>query len=258
MYRKKLTYSLFTIPFAFVSFNVYDWQLRRFIEKKRETQIRVDRVSEKAENIQKFYNSQNYQKFPWIGLNVRDFNSSFAYKPIELNGQFDHSKQVFVQKVKEGEEGFDVITPFYCYRDENGEIQPVLVNRGWIPYDSKENYLYLANSIGQISIKGLVYKGEEINKYSKENDIKAQNWNHLHPEEIATVMYLPNKHISSKFVVKQIEFNPVNKSSLPVVLNISDLARFPISEESNANYATFWKVATFFNIFSNLFVWVYL
>lgn len=258
MYRKKLTYSLLTIPLAFVSFNVYDWQLRRFLEKKRETQMRIERVSEKPKNIQTFYNGHSEKSFPWIGLNVKELNTEYAYRPIELNGQFDHSKQILVDKIKEGEEGFDVITPFYCYRDEHGEVQPVLVNRGWIPYDAKENFLYLVDTVGQISIKGLVYKGEESNKYSKENDIKAEHWNTLKPEEIATVMYLPNRKLASQFVIKQIEFNPVNKSSLPVVLNITDLARFPISEESNANYARFWKVAAFLNIFSNLFVWVYL
>jgi cytochrome oxidase assembly protein ShyY1 len=258
MYRKKLTYSLFTIPFAFVSFSVYDWQLRRFLEKKRETETRIDRVSEKSENIQQFYNPKGEQKFPWIGLNVKDFNNAFAYRPIELTGQFDHSKQIFVEKVKEGEEGFDVITPFYCYKDENGEIQPVLVNRGWIPYDSKENYLYLVNQVGFVTIKGLLYKGDEGTKYSKENDIKANNWHTLKPEEVATVMYLPNKNVASQFVVKQIEYNPVNKSALPVVLNIADLGNFAISEQTNAKYAEFWNTLTFLNIFSNLFVWIYL
>lgn len=258
MYRKKLTYSLFTIPFALVSFSVYDWQIRRFLEKKRETQTRIDRVSEKSENIQKLYSPNSDQKFPWIGLNVKDFNNSFAYRPIELTGQFDHSKQIFVEKIKEGEEGFDIVTPFYCYRDEKGEVQPVLVNRGWIPFDSKESHLYLANNVGLVTIKGLVYKGDESTKYSKDNDIKGSNWHTFKPDEIAAVMYLPNKNVASQFVVKQIEFNPVNKSALPVVLNISDLARYPISEESNAKYAEFWNTLTFLNIFSNLFVWIYL
>jgi cytochrome oxidase assembly protein ShyY1 len=122
MYRKKLTYSFFTIPFAVVSFNVYDWQRRRAVEKKHEVDQRINRVTGEPVDIQSYYNSKNSNKFPWVGLNSRELNLQFGWRPIELNGQFDHSRQVLIEKVKDGEEGYDVVTPFYCYSDENGEI----------------------------------------------------------------------------------------------------------------------------------------
>jgi cytochrome oxidase assembly protein ShyY1 len=257
MYAKKLTYSFFTIPVAVISYNMYDWQRRRMKEKLRETEIRTNRIIEDAVDIQSFYNPRSDERFPWIGLNVKEINNQFAWKPIELNGQFDHSSQVLIAKIKDGEEGFDVITPFYCYSDENGKVQPVLVNRGWIPYDSREKYDHWINSIGPISIKGLVYKGDESHKYSKDNEITEGKFYTLKPEEISTYLTLPNRQVSSKFVIKQLEFNPINKSTLPVVLNVENLGHFPISATTNGQYAYLWKGLTFFNIFTNMLVWVY-
>jgi len=257
MYRKKVTYSLFTIPFAVVSFNVYDWQRRRAVEKTHEVDQRVSRVTGEPVDIQTYYNPKNSNKFPWVGLNSRELNQQFAWRPVELNGQFDHSRQVLVEKIKDGEEGYDVITPFYCYSDENGQVQPVLVNRGWIPYDAADRNDHLLNAMGPMSIKGLVYLGES-NKYSKHNQLRTGQFSTLLPEELATYMFLPNREVSSQFVVKQLEFNPINKSALPVVLNVNNLANFPISVEANQRYATFWKLFTFANIFSNMMIWIYL
>ena len=257
MYAKKLTYSFFTIPFAVVSYNMYDWQRRRMSEKLRETEIRTNRVIEDPVDIQTFYNPTLPQKFPWIGMNVKELNNEFAWKPIELNGQFDHSNQVLVAKVKDGEEGFDVITPFYCYSDENGRVQPVLINRGWISYDSKDRYDHWINSIGPISIKGLVYKGDESHKYSKENELRDGKFHTLRPDEIAAFLTLPNRDLTSQFVIKQLEFNPINKSAVPAVLNVNSLGHFPISATTNGEYANLWKALTFFNIFTNMLVWVY-
>ena len=232
MYAKKLTYSFFTIPVAVISYNMYDWQRRRMKEKLRETEIRTNRIIEDAVDIQSFYNPRTDQKFPWIGLNLKELNNQFAWKTIELNGQFDHSSQVLVTKIKDGEEGFDVITPFYCYSDENGKVQPVLVNRGWIPYDARD-------------------------KYSKDNEMLDGKFYTLKPEEISTFLTLPNRQVSSKFVIKQLEFNPINKSALPVVFNVENLGHFPISATTNGQYANLWKALTFFNIFTNMLVWVY-
>jgi cytochrome oxidase assembly protein ShyY1 len=257
MYAKKLTYSFFTIPVAVISYNMYDWQRRRMKEKLRETEIRTNRIIEDAVDIQSFYNPRTDQKFPWIGLNLKELNNQFAWKTIELNGQFDHSSQVLVTKIKDGEEGFDVITPFYCYSDENGKVQPVLVNRGWIPYDARDRYDHWINSIGPISIKGLVYKGDESHKYSKDNEMLDGKFYTLKPEEISTFLTLPNRQVSSKFVIKQLEFNPINKSALPVVFNVENLGHFPISATTNGQYANLWKALTFFNIFTNMLVWVY-
>jgi len=257
MYRKKLTYSFFTIPVAVLSFNMYDWHNRRMKEKIREVALRSDRIVDDPVDIQNFYH-KNLHKFAWSDLNSKELNEKFAWRPIELEGQFDHSNQVLVAKNKDGEEGFDVVTPFYCYRDENGEVQPVLINRGWIPYDQRLGYDHWLHSTGPISIKGLVYKGDESHKYSKDNELRGGHFHTLRPDDIATYCLLPNRDVSSKFVIKQLEFNPINRSSTPVVLNVNNLGKFPISAGTNGDYSKLWQALTFFNIFSNMLVWIYL
>lgn len=258
MYTKKFTYSLFTMPFFLFTNHMADWQRRRYNEKVNEKNTRIERIVEDPVNIQNFYNKNEVNKFPWIGLDSTKLNEKFAWKPIELSGQFDHSREVLVAKNREGEEGYDVITPFYCYKDETGKLQPILVNRGWIPEDKKNHTEHWVNSTGPITIKGLVYKGDESHKYSKPNDIAANKFYTLKPEEIAVQMMLKNREISSQFVIKQLEFNPINRSNYPRVLNIQDLGNFPIPEQLNNQYHYFWNTLSFMNVFSNIMLWIYL
>ena len=96
-----------------------------------------------------------------------------------------------------------------------------------------------------------------ILKYSKNNDIAGGKWYTQKPDEIASFLYLPNRQFSSQFMLRQVEFNPINKSTTPVILNVSELGHFPVSSETNGNYSEMWRAFTFLNIFSNLLVWVY-
>ena len=59
-------------------------------------------------------------------------------KPVAVKGIFDHTREVQVEKMRNGEKGVDVITPFYTHLDANGKEQAILVNRGWVPLDLKD------------------------------------------------------------------------------------------------------------------------
>lgn len=256
MYKKKITYSLFTIPIAVTSFGVYEWQKRRYLEKNAETDLRKTRINAQPEDISKYYNQQS---FPWLDLNLREFNKEYAYKPFELIGVFDHSREIRVNKLKDGDEGYQIITPFYCYTDESGEPQALLVDRGWVPKDFLETFRHRSGAQGSLTIRGLIYKTEGVNKYTeKENQINLEKFYTINPVEISTFLLLPNKNITSKFLVKQIELNPNVKTSFPKILNIEDLTNFKISKETNRSYLNLWVGLTFVNIFSNMFVWLYL
>ena len=47
-------------------------------------------------------NLSNTQTLPWSNMEVLDFNQKYAYKPLILYGQFDHTLEVKVARVKEG------------------------------------------------------------------------------------------------------------------------------------------------------------
>src|SRR4051794_14532047 len=101
-FRKKIFYSVFTTPFAILTFNAYNWQTRR-----------------KSEKIQEMTDRENSLAHDPILMN-EDFLSKFVmkkeweFKPVELIGFFD-DKKLLINKTKDGETGFHIVSPFYCY-----------------------------------------------------------------------------------------------------------------------------------------------
>lgn len=110
------------------------------------------------------------------------------------------------------------------------------------------------------TINGVIYTvgTHPGTKYSRENDIKSDKWFTLKPNEIATYLGLDNQSLVSRFVVRQIELDPSNKGMMPQVLNISEVDNWPVKASTNGIYANFWMGVTFFNVFTNMFVWLYL
>lgn len=134
----------------------------------------------------------------------------------------------------------------------------MLVDRGWVPEDWKLEHKHWANASGLRTITGIVYKGDNSNKYSKTNEARENRWYTVKPDQIATFRLLDNKEDISGFLIKQIEFNPKARGMFPRILNVSDIRSYYVDYESNFKMAGMWKVATFLNLFSNLLIWLYL
>lgn len=61
----------------------------------------------------------NKGAFPWSkAQNLDKFESDYSFKKVSVKGIFDHSKEIQVEKIKNGEKGVDIITPFYTHLDE--------------------------------------------------------------------------------------------------------------------------------------------
>jgi len=71
-------------------------------------------------------------------------------------------------------------------------------------------------------------------------------------------MQLPNCDVASNALFKSIEFENDNKNIVPRVTNLSELSKFTISPEKHSEYSKLWYLVTFANVFSNMFVWLYL
>lgn len=84
-----------------------------------------------------------------------EYKAYHQFKPYYVLGQLDHSKEILIPKKKNGQEGFLVFNPMYCYdggklkffetndtkEEFNGihiERSAIIVNRGWIPYNLKD------------------------------------------------------------------------------------------------------------------------
>ncbi len=159
---------------------------------------------------------------------------------------------------RDGENGFQVITPFYCYTDTNGKEQPLLIDRGWITPEWAEAKKHYEGAIGPQTIHGIFFKGDSSSKYTTNNESMANTWNVVKPDQIATYLLLDNKDIASKYIVKQVIFDPTKRSPYPLTMNVSDVSNWPVHPATNFNYASLWLGATLLNVFGNVFLWLYL
>jgi cytochrome oxidase assembly protein ShyY1 len=66
-----------------------------------------------------------------------------------------------------GEKGVQIITPFYTHIGKDGKPAAILVNRGWVPNDYKNQRKHIVNGSGTIT--GVLYQGDAKTKYSKPN-----------------------------------------------------------------------------------------
>ena len=89
----------------------------------------------------------------WYRMPNDEWLAKHRCRPYYIIGQVDHSKEILIPRKKDGEDGFDVLNPLYCYdggkisfrQMSEGTQQPiiidraaVIVNRGWIPYSLKD------------------------------------------------------------------------------------------------------------------------
>lgn len=94
-------------------------------------------------------------------------------------------------KERNGEKGVDVITPFYTHLDAQGKENAIIVNRGWVPWDLKDQRMHLASDqMGTIS--GVLYRGDNETKYSKRNTPAMNQYFNVRPYDKSLIMQLPN------------------------------------------------------------------
>lgn len=149
---------------------------------------------------------KNSSGFPWSQskLSLDDFENDFSFKKVKVRGIFDHSKEIQVEKMKNGELGVEVITPFYTHLNNKGEECGILVNRGWIPLDFKDLRMhYTGVSSGEIT--GVLYRGDAQTKYSKPNEPTIQRYTYVNPYDFSLIAQMRNFDEASQFMLKQID-----------------------------------------------------
>jgi cytochrome oxidase assembly protein ShyY1 len=253
--KKKIIYTFLTSPFLFLTFKAYKWQTRRKQEKIIEIENRDKILKQQPIRI----NNEFFENFK--------MNEEYEFTPVELIGNFDKDKKLFILKTKDGEPGYHIVSPFYCYQDEEGKDKALLVDRGWIPYNYPLEKLNLSNQNEKISIRGVIYRGDKMNEYTKKGDDASSGDKnkliYMNPEELAENLKIENK-IASQFLVKVTDFGEDNKnkkydfSHYPKIMKREDLMVWYVSPKKHQDYANFWITATGINIISNIFVWVFL
>ena len=126
----------------------------------------------------------------WKNNLILEIESSLKNPPVELTksnkenflkiktaGIIDFEKQIYLYNLNDsGTPGFEVINPILI-NDEN-----YLLNRGWIPFEKKDNpeidIFDQNNIIGTLKIQG------RKNIFKPDNDIKENYWFSLNREDI--------------------------------------------------------------------------
>lgn len=142
------------------------------------------------------------RKFIWSkAQDLNKFEDEYSLKPVKVSGIFDHTKEYFVEKHRDGELGVDVITPFYTHLNEKGEECGILVNRGFLPFDlidTKQHYV--GAQAGEIV--GVLYRGDNPTKYSKTNSPTIGTFTIVKPYDFAVLAQLKNRDEASQFMLQ--------------------------------------------------------
>ncbi|WP_435148605.1 SURF1 family protein [Candidatus Pelagibacter bacterium nBUS_32] len=99
------------------------------------------------------------------------------YLRIKTSGKIDFEKQIYLYNLNEnGKPGFEVINPILINNDN------YLINRGWIPFDKKDQSEI--NSINEKDIIGTLKIQSKANFFKPKNDIEKNYWFTLDRKDI--------------------------------------------------------------------------
>ncbi|MDC0391621.1 SURF1 family protein [Candidatus Pelagibacter ubique] len=155
------------------------------------------------------------------------------YLRIKTTGSIDFEKQIYLYSLNEkGKPGFEVINPLKVGNNN------YLLNRGWIPFNKKEDETI--NVIDENYINGVLRKQIKPNMFKPENDLSENYWFTLDRDDI---------------------FKFTGKNFSPYVIYLSGNNEFPKPKSITANISNNHKkyALTWFSLaISILLIYLYL
>ena len=147
--KNKFLFSVFVYFIILVLFSLGSWQLYRLNWK-------LDLISQIEESL---------KNSPIELSNIDKKN----YLRIKTSGNINFEKQIYLYNLNEsGKPGFEVINPILI-NNEN-----YLINRGWIPFDKKDQLEI--NLINEKNIIGTLKIQSKANSFKPKNDIEKNYW----------------------------------------------------------------------------------
>ena len=119
-----------------------------------------------------------------FGLDSRpiEYSNSIKknYQRVSTKGKFNFDKQIYLYSLNNnGKPGYDVVTPFRTNKNEN-----VLINRGWIKKELKNNPVINQDAEIEQKIIGLLRKIYKPNIFKPDNDLKNNIWFSINLEDL--------------------------------------------------------------------------
>jgi cytochrome oxidase assembly protein ShyY1 len=190
MYKKKIVFSLVSVPALVFTHQLREYQTRHREDKTHEIERRSKALAQKPIDI----TPKNGASFLWAGEDAAAFEQKMSMKPVAVRGIYDHGKEIRVEKMRNGEKGYDMVTPFYTHLDASGKAAGILVNRGWVPYDLRDTRQHQQSVAG--TIYGVLYQGDAQFKWSKPNSPTIEAYHTVKPQDFALIDQLPNGEAS--------------------------------------------------------------
>ena len=168
--RRQATW--FAIPGILILLALGSWQVHRLIWKTELNEER--RASHQAEAVM-------------LPADLAD-SDSFAYRRVWLEGRFRHEAEMFLAaRTHDRRVGYQIITPF-----ERADGPVVLVNRGWVPLESKEPETRLGGQIhGTARLEGTVVPGGRAGWFTPDNEPENNIWFWTDTESLAAKAGIP-------------------------------------------------------------------
>jgi len=102
------------------------------------------------------------------------------YQRVSAKGKFNFDKQIYLYSLNDnGKPGYDVVTPFRTDKNQN-----VLINRGWIKKELKDNPSINFNAEVDKEVIGLLREIYKPSIFKPDNDIKNNIWFSLNLEDL--------------------------------------------------------------------------
>lgn len=93
------------------------------------------------------------------------------------------------------------MTPFFTHLNEKGEECGILVNRGWLPWDFKNQKMHYTG-VTSGTITGLLYRGDAKTKYSMPNEPTVDRFTSVNPYDFALITQMSNRDEASQFMLQ--------------------------------------------------------
>ena len=148
-----------------------------------------------------------------FGLDSRpiEYSNSIKknYQRVSAKGKFNFDKQIYLYSLNDnGKPGYDVVTPFRTNKNEN-----ILINRGWIKKELKNNPIINSNEKIEQKIVGLLRKIYKPNIFKPDNDLKNNIWFSINLEDL--------KETSGEQFSEFVIFLEDNRAKIPLPKQIS-------------------------------------
>ncbi len=155
-FRPRLVPTLIAIPGILLLLALGTWQVVRLQEKNAINAFRAERVAAEA-----------------VPLPARvDDVAAAEFRRVSVTGTFLHDRELHLNaRSQRGNTGYDIVTPLM--RADEGP--PVLVNRGWVPYERKNPATRKAGQVeGTVTVEGIL-RTEPRKGWLMPNNAPARN-----------------------------------------------------------------------------------